>query len=104
MSAHRRLADGDDPERRWLAGVGPGAVAGCAEGTRRKPTLPRIQQRQRQVTGCPESTTASTGAAGGDRASAEMTLQHTGGGTMVVFVSWEGAELVGGPGRGLQLL
>ena len=47
---------------------------------------------------------ASTGAAAGDRASAEMTLQRTGGGTMVVFVSWEDAELVGRPGRGLQQL
>ena len=100
----RRLDDGDNPERRWLAGVAPGAVARCAEGTRRKPTLPGIQERQRQVMGCPESTTASTGAAAGDRASAEMTLQRTEGGTVVVFISWEGAELVGGPGRRLQQL
>ena len=79
-------------------------MARCTEGTKRKPTLPCIQETQRQVMGCPESTTASTGVAAGDRASAEMTLQHTGGGTMVVFVSWEGVELVGGPGRGLQQL
>ena len=43
--------------------------------------LPRIQRRQRQVTGCPESTTASTEAAAGDRASTETTLQRMAGAT-----------------------
>ena len=58
-----------------LAGVALEAMACRAEGTRGEPLLPRIQRRQQQVTACPESTTASTGAAAGDRASAETTLQ-----------------------------
>ena len=66
--------------------------------------LIRIQRSKQQWLGWSTAPTAASFAAAGARALMRTTPQSTGGGTVVVFVSWEGAELVGGPGRRLQQL
>ena len=52
----------------------------------------------------PEATTASTTAVPGVRRAREWRCGVREEELVVVFVSWEGAKLVGGPGRRLQQL